>query len=76
MHQLHFGLRQPLSQHRLAASVLLDVRLENRIERFVGGKGVVVALVGAQLGAGRARDDRAWNRPLACVCSLWWKLRL
>src|SRR6185312_2986068 len=43
----------------LAAEVLLDVGVEDRVEHGVGGERVLVALIGPQLGARRALDDRA-----------------
>ena len=41
-------------RHQLGAgAVVLDVGLEDRVEHLVGRQGLVVALVGAQLGRGR-----------------------
>ena len=55
-------LGQPGQRELLAARVLLDVGLEDRVERVVVGQRVGVLLVGPQLGARRAVDDRARHR--------------
>ena len=56
--------RQPGERELLAARVLLDVGLEDRVERVVVGQRVLVLLVGPQLGARRPVDDRARHRML------------
>ena len=56
------SLGQAGQRELVAPGVLLDVGLEDRVERVVVGQRVLVLLVRPQLGAGRALDDRARDR--------------
>src|SRR3954452_20545230 len=51
--------RQSLADELLGVEVALDVAEQDRVEDVVGGKRLVVALLGAQLGRRRARDHVA-----------------
>ena len=62
---------QAAGDELLAAEVLLDVALEDRVEHLVGRQRVLVALVGAQLGRRRPRDDRLGDREArVAACAL------
>ena len=52
-HAVHDVLRHAAADQLVAALVLLDVGLEDRVEQVVGRQAVGVALVGAQLGRRR-----------------------
>ena len=54
----HLERREAPAGDLLGREVVLDVGLEQRIELLVGRQRLVVALIVAQLGRGRALDDR------------------
>ncbi len=49
----HQGGVEPLGDELAAREVVLDVRLEQRVEHLVGRQRLVVALAGTQLGRRR-----------------------
>ena len=55
-------LGQPLGDQLLAAEVQLDVAVQDAVEQLIRRQRVLVALVWAQLGRGRALDDRRGDR--------------
>src|SRR4029077_13433658 len=58
---------EALGDQLLAALIELDVAAQDAVEQLVGGQGVLIDLIGAQLGGGWALDDRSGDRRLGAL---------